>query len=180
VLALLLLLAACASIEGTTAGGTRSEREFARALELMQQQRYQEAVAVLAPLAQQHRDSPGIHVNLALAYQELGDNERAEHALSAALAADPQHAEANNLMAIVQRRAGRFQAAREYYQRLLQAHPEHANGHLNLAILCDIYLADLECARHYYRRYQALSNDQDEEVIAWLADLERRLPGDRK
>ena len=173
-LALAIGLSGCAVSERHAA----SERAFAESLALLERERYAAALSMLDTLAAHRPDDAAVHVNRALALQALERDQDARQALQAALQADPNHAEAHNLMAIQLRRAGRFDAARRHYEQLLEAHPEHAHGHLNLAILCDIYLADLECAHHYYRRYLALSNEQDEEVTNWLTDLERRLPGE--
>jgi Flp pilus assembly protein TadD len=178
-LAALALLSACASGPGAPTG-PRSDpaaERFAHALELMQQARHADAVAVLEPLAEQQPERAGVQTNLGISYMELGRSEDARRAFEAALERDPEQPVALNRLAILERRTGRFEQARALYERLLTADPEHPHGHLNLAILCDIYLQDLECAHDYYRRHQTLSQEEDEEVTAWLADLERRRSG---
>lgn len=149
---------------------------FARAVELMRAERHAEAAALLGPLAEAHPELPGVHVNLGIARARLGDEDAAVQAWQNALAAEPSHAAALNLLAVHHREQGRFAESLTLYQRLIAAHPEHALGQLNLGILCDLYLHDPACALNHYRRYQALAGSEDEQVSFWIADLERRVP----
>ncbi len=171
--ALLAVATGCAGVPSDTARDT-AEADFSQAVQALREQRPGDAVELLEPLAQRQPQRAGVWVNLALGYLALERHEQAHDALAAALAANPEHAEALNLLAIEQRRAGRFEQALASYRRLLELHPQHPNAHLNLAILCDIYLHDFDCARTHYRHFQSLSIEQDAEVVAWLADLERR------
>ncbi|WP_181919235.1 tetratricopeptide repeat protein [Alkalilimnicola ehrlichii] len=168
-----LALVGCAHMPGSGV----PEEEFGRAVALLQDERYEDAVAVLEPLAERRPDNASVGINLAIAHRELGDDEAAKKRLEKVLARNPEHPEAHNLYAIQLRRLGQFDDARTAYQRVLELAPEHRHAHLNLAILCDIYLHDLECAQTYYDRYLTLSNKEDNEVLRWVADLERRRSG---
>lgn len=153
-----------------------TEAGFKRALALLQAGQYSQAVAVLSPIVKAQPSLPGPLVNLAIAYIHLDRQQEAVAALQQALAADPQHPIALNWSAILERRAGRFQEARELYQRLLAAHPGYRYGHLNLGILCDLYLQQPDCALTHYKRYQELTDKAaaEEQVAVWISDLERR------
>jgi lipoprotein NlpI len=74
---------------------------------------------------------------------------------------------------MVYRRKGEFAAARESYEKALGLFPGFHYARLNLAILCDVYLADLTCARENYLAYQQMVPD-DRQVAAWIDDLNAR------
>lgn len=151
-----------------------TQRAFDQAVALLKQQQYAQVVDTLAPVAAKHPELPGLLVNLAVAYIHLERQEHAAAALQQALATDPEHPAALNWLAILERRAGRFEEAKSLYQRLLAAHPESRHGHLNLGILCDLYLRQADCALEHYRRYQELAAGEDADVSGWIGDLERR------
>lgn len=152
------------------------QQAFEQAVALLRQEQYSQAVDVLSPVVQVHPELPGPLVNLAVAYIHLGRQEQAMAALQQALAAEPAHPVALNWLAILKRRAGQFEEAKSLYERLLAAHPESRHGHLNLGILCDLYLQQTDCALTHYRRYQELTGE-DAEVGRWITDLERRRQG---
>lgn len=173
----LLALSACGGMPASRdAGQDPAAARFDEAVALMRGERYSQAVAILEPMSQSRPELPGVHVNLGIAYDRLERGEDAAKAWQAALNADPNHAAALNLMAIHHREQGRFEEARALYRRLLRTDPRHANGHLNLAILCDLYLQDLSCALSHYQHFQALADTEHEQVAFWIADLQRRLP----
>lgn len=153
-----------------------TETAFEKAVALLRQKQYSQVVDVLSPVTKAHPELPGPLVNLAVAYIHLERQEQAMAALQQALAAEPEHPAALNWLAILKRRQGQFEEAKSLYQRLLAAHPESRYGHLNLGILCDLYLRQADCALEHYRRYQELSGG-DADVEAWIADLERRQQG---
>lgn len=145
------------------------------ALALLRAGRYREAADAWKTLAAAHPQDAAALANLAIAYMELGRQQEAEAALEQALSIDPAQPAAATMMAIRQRKAGRFEEARASYQRVLDAHPDYALAHLNLGVLCDLYLQEPRCARAHYQRYQALRDGGEEEVAQWVADLDRRL-----
>lgn len=147
---------------------------FERSVALLRQSRYSQVVDVLSPVTAAHPDLPGPLVNLAVAYIHLERQEQAMAALQQALTADPEHPVALNWLAILKRRQGRFEEAKSLYQRLLAAHPESRHGHLNLGILCDLYLHQPDCALEHYNRYRELGGSEDADIGKWIADLERR------
>lgn len=182
--ALLLALAAgCASAPQSIPQSAKSppavpaalSRGFDVAVGHLQAQRFEQAEAALKPLSVAYPEQVAVWTNLGIAYAGQGRNEDAVLALEEALRLQPRHPVAGNRLAILHREAGRFELARQHYDAVLAAHPAHAPAHLNLGILCDLYLADLSCAQRHYQRYLALEGD-DARVSNWLLDLERRLP----
>lgn len=162
------------SAEAPLAVPAELSRGFDMAVGHLQAQRFEQAEAVLKPLSVAYPEQAAVWTNLGVAYAGQGRNEDAVQALEEALRLQPQHPVAGNRLAILHREAGRFELARRHYDAVLEAHPEHAPAHLNLGILCDLYLADLGCAQRHYQRYLALEGD-DAQVSNWLLDLERRL-----
>lgn len=147
---------------------------FATAVAHIRDERYAEAEPVLARLSETYPDFPAIWANLGIAHAEQGEEAEAVEAFQQALRRQPGHPVAGNRLAMLHREAGRFEEARAFYEDVVHAHPDYAPARLNYGILCDIYLADLACAKEQYERYLALTGE-DAQVNNWLGDLNRRL-----
>jgi Flp pilus assembly protein TadD len=149
-------------------------RDFQRAVVMLNDGRYQQAVALLAKVVEQ---SPGVsapYINLAIAYRHLDNLEQAETHLKTALDLVPGHPAACNEYGMLYRKTGHFEKARAMYEKALHRFPEYYPAHRNLGILCDLYLGDLECALEHYEIYR-LARPEDEKVKLWIADLRNRL-----
>lgn len=123
------------------------------------------------------KDSPGFasaHINLAIAYQQAEKLAEAEAALRKAIDANPRHPVAHNELGIVYRRTGRFAKSRESFEAALELQPTFHFARKNLAVLCDLYVADLPCALKNYRIYFE-TDPSSESVAIWIADLEGRI-----
>jgi tetratricopeptide (TPR) repeat protein len=153
-------------------GDARSEYE--RALALLRQDRYAEGIAILETVIEQVPDATVPYIDLGIAYRLAGDAGSAEDALAFAAALSPDNPIVHNELGIVYRESGRFADARTSYERALTVFDDFHYARRNLAVLCDLYLADLECALRNYTSYLD-SVDSDSEVEIWIADLERRL-----
>ncbi len=86
---------------------------------------------------------------------------------------------AHNELGIVYRKTGRFSAARSSYEAALAIYPYYHYARRNLAILCDLYLADSQCALDNYEAYMATVSD-DDEASMWITDLRNRMGGAAK
>lgn len=149
-------------------------RDFDAALQLLEQERYQEAIDLLQGVTEAAPDATAAYINLGVAYSRLDDLAQAESNIKRALEINPGHPVAHNELGMIYRRTGRFEAARQSYETALSLHPDFHFARLNLAILCDIYIADLECALENYELYREAVPD-DEEASMWIADLRHRV-----
>ena len=103
----------------------------------------------------------------------LDDLEAAEQHLLQALSINPHHPIALNELGIVYRKTARFAEARQQYEAALAVYPGYHYARRNLAVLCDLYLADLECALSNYEAYMATVLSDDEAAM-WLKDVRYR------
>lgn len=193
-----ILLCLAALLAGCTGGPVRrgegerapvpisaSQRnDFDKALALMKKEQYEKAIPLLEAILAENDRLPGTHINLAIAYMNLdGEDEdsryrKAEDALLQAVEIDPREAVAQHQLGLLYRKTGRLEQALQAYEKALKIDPEYAMAHYNLAVLCDIYLQQLECAIEHFEAYRRLlpegESEQSEKVGLWLADLRRR------
>jgi len=151
-----------------------AHRDFQRAVAMLNEGHYDQAVVLLEKVIQQ---SPGVtapYIDLAIAYRHLDNLEKSEANLKTALDLVPEHPAACNEYGLLYRKTGRFVEARAMYEKALAGFPEYYPVHRNLGILCDIYLNDLECALEHYEIYSR-ARPEDEQVQLWIADLRKRL-----
>lgn len=151
-----------------------SGSDFERAVAMLKDRDYNEAIALLEKVIAR---SPGVtapHINLAIAYRQIDQPEKAEQHLKTALGLVPGHPVASNEYGLLLRKTGRFAEARAIYEKALQAFPDYYPARRNLGILCDLYLNDPACALENYELYSA-AVPTDEQVRIWIADLRARL-----
>jgi tetratricopeptide (TPR) repeat protein len=117
------------------------------------------------------------YANLGNIQQQLGDSGRAEQAWLKALELRPGWAAVCNQLGIFYREQGKFEQALAMYQQALASDEGNAMSHRNIAILYELYLGDGVKALEHYRRYRELVGGDEQEVLLWIADLERRVKG---
>jgi len=148
--------------------------EYDEALNLLEQGHHDQGVAMLESVVAEAPELSAPHIDLGIAYHRAGDLNAAESNLLLALEANPDHPIAHNELGIVYRKTGRFAEARRSYEAALAFYPGYHYARRNLAILCDLYLADLNCALQNYEAYMA-TVPSDDEASMWIADIRLRI-----
>ena len=179
----LLLVSACAqqslkqgadiTVQQQIAVDDNIKLMFTQALTHLQQQEYDEGIALLETLTAKERRLAAPYVNLGIAYSRTGETRMAEHNFNKALKLDIGHAVASNELGLLYRKTGRFNAARTVYQNALVKHPDYLPVRKNLGILCEIYLHDFACALEQYQAYLEYAPEEDT-VARWALELKQR------
>ena len=149
-------------------------QDYERALVLLQQDQAGQGVALLESVVERAPEVSGPRIDLGIAKHREGDLDSAEQHLLAALELNPDHPVVHNELGIIYRKTGRFAEARRSYEAALAVYPGYHHARRNLGVLCDLYLADLECALSSYESYMA-TVPGDDEAAMWIADLRNRL-----
>lgn len=148
--------------------------DYNEALTLLEQGRFDEGIALLELVADAAPELSAPRIDLGIAYHRAGDLEAAEKNLLLALDSNPDHPIAHNELGIVYRKSGRFAQSRQSYESALAIYPGYHYARRNLAVLCDLYLVDLNCALDNYEAYMATVHE-DEQAAMWIADIRNRL-----
>ena len=181
--AALYSLAACSQLPVNTAPVTPvvaapqlsalQQQQFAEGKALLVAGQYSAAQNLFSALAAQQGSFAGIWYNLALSQWHGGDAAGAQSSLQQAVNASAGHSASHNLLGILARQQGNFRQAERHFQRALQAQPDYAIAHKNLAFLYELYLGEPLAAHYHYQQYYAMT--QDEQAKVWLALLEQQL-----
>jgi len=147
--------------------------DYDNAMHLLDAKQYDQGIVLLLKVTQKAPNATAAYVDLGIAYGKSGDLDKALASLKHAVELNPRQLVAYNELGIVYRRKGDFAAARDSYERALGVFPGFHYARLNLAILCDLYLGDLACARDNYAAYQQLVPD-DKQVAKWIAAVNAR------
>lgn len=150
------------------------QAEFEKAVALLKDENYEEAIRLLKSVTAKAGKFTGPHINLGIAYARAGELDKAEESLRKALELNYMHPVARNELGLVYRQTGRYEEARQLYEALLKMHPDFLPARKNFGVLCDIYIQDLSCALEQYEAYLE-GIPEDEKVKIWVADVKSRM-----
>lgn len=154
---------------------SESERvKYYEALNYLQDEDFERGIAILEDVVELAPMVTAPRIDLGIAHHRQGDLAAAEENLLEALALNANHPVALNELGIVYRKTGRFAEAKQRYEGAIAVYPGYHHARRNLAILCDLYLGDLNCALDQYEAYMA-TVPSDEEASMWIADLRYRM-----
>jgi len=148
--------------------------DYDQALKLLEQGEIQQGIQMLEAVIEVAPGLSAPRIDLGIAYHIAGNLDAAESNLLLALESNPEHPIAHNELGIVYRKTGRFDAARRSYEAALAVYPGYHYARRNLAVLCDLYLADMSCALDNYEAYLA-TVPIDDEASMWIRDLRYRM-----
>jgi len=148
--------------------------DYDQAVRYLQQGRHDEGIAILEAVAASAPQLSAPLIDMGIAHHRNDNLEAAEKFLLEAIELNPNHPTAHNELGIVYRKSGRFAEARQSYEAALTIFPGYHFARRNLAVLCDLYLADLQCALDNYEAYMT-TVPVDEEAEMWIADIRARL-----
>lgn len=154
--------------------GERVRVQYYEALNHLHDGKLEQGIAMLEEIAEAAPLVTAPRIDLGMAYHQQGDLEAAERNLLQALTLNAHHPVAHNELGIVYRKAGRFAEAKQRYESAIAVYPGYHHARRNLAILCDLYLADLDCALEQYEAYMT-TVPADAEASMWIADLRNRM-----
>jgi len=154
--------------------GDDTRLDYEQAVAELERGNYEDGIRLLQAVADAAPNLSAPRIDLGVAYHRAGDLEAAERNLRLALANNPNHPIANNELGIILRKTGRFAEARKNYEAALAVYPGYHYARRNLAVLCDLYLADPNCALRNYQAYMA-TVPSDDEASMWIKDLQYRL-----
>ena len=154
--------------------GPELQADYDVALIYLEQGRLDEGIAILEAVAAATPTLSAPRIDLGIAYHRSNDLEAAESNLLLAIEANPDQPVAHNELGIIYRKTGRFEEARRSYEKALAIYPGFHYARRNLAVLCDLYLADLECALENYEAYMT-TVPSDDEASMWISDLRYRI-----
>lgn len=148
--------------------------DYEEAMRLLEQGQSARGIELLGKAADDAPQLSAPRIDLAIVHHRAGDLKAAEEQLQKALRINPNHPVAHNELGIVYRKSGRLAEARTSYEAALAIYPDFHFARRNLAILCDLYLRDMQCALEQYQAYIG-TVPHDDEVELWLTDVRNRM-----
>ena len=158
-------------------GGRIKKQSVARYIEArraFKAKNYASAQANLESLVSEDRSLSGPWVMLGDIALAQEDADKAELHFREAISVNPNNINAKLRLARLLRLKGEYIDAQNVYAEALAIWPDFPEGHLNLAILYDLYMNKPLQAQQHMESYQFLTDGKNEQVKAWLSEIRMR------
>ncbi len=154
------------------AAGSRTKAAplFNEGVKLQQQRNPLGAIAAYSKAVATDPSFAAAHYNLAIAYRETGQLEKALDHYEYALLADPKYTDARYNYALLLQQQGYTEDAARQFEEILKTHPKDAGLHLSLATIYARDRATVAQARDHYQTYLKLQPNSPlaREIRDWL------------
>ncbi len=151
------------------------EQRFQGALKLMKDHQPQQARDAFASMAQDFPQYSGPLDDLGVLQAQGKQRDQAIASFARAIAANGSDAFAYGWLGILYRENGDYAHAEQAYRKAIELKPDDAAAHLNLGILCEIYLKRPAEALTQYREYQRIAGRNNLMVGVWIKQLEMKM-----
>lgn len=148
--------------------------QYERALTALKNGADDDALAQFKAITEKTPNLAGPFINIGLIHLKKNRYAEAELAFTQAAAANEDNPAAHTYLGVALREQGKFDKAGNAYEQALAADEKYPDAHLNAGILYDIYLNELGRALAHYEKYQSLTDNKDEQVAKWIADIKLR------
>lgn len=164
-----------AASTGLSASADEETDLYRDAITALNNAKLEQAESEFQKIAKMRPEFAGPWVNLALIDIKKNDLAGAEKNLASARERNPKMPQIFNVLGFIEMSRGNINKAADDYRQAIALKENYAIAHYNYALLNDIYFQDIKVAAEHYRRYLALTDNQDKKTGEWVAELERRL-----
>ncbi len=127
-----------------------------RGIELYRDGKFQEAMDCFLLSIKLNSDLSEAHFNLALVFESMGIEEKAEKEYQRALGINPKFADAYINLGVIYNEANKYPQAKDAYEKVLDINPNDPTAHFNLGVLYAYYLNEPIKAIFHWKRYMHL------------------------
>jgi tetratricopeptide (TPR) repeat protein len=160
----------------TTQNDSKAEVQlYQKAITHLNYNELDEAESIFLKLNKKHPNLAGPTANLGLIQLKRDKLDDAKRLLKDALEKNPKLPQALNLLGVVEQKNGNINEAEALYTQAIKEKADYALAHYNLALLCDVFLGDINKAVLHYERYLDLIEHTDQETVNWLQELKYTL-----
>lgn len=151
------------------------KQAYNKALANIKSKKYKKAEVILDSLLKKYPDAAGVLANKGIIFVKRKDLDNAETYFLKALEKNEKLVQVRNHLAVLYRKKGEFNKARDMLDAAIATDPYYANAYYNLGILYELYLQVPEKALANYQLYLDLKKGGDKQVSQWVSLLQRQL-----